>query len=81
MISGPFLPESIGSWQESTGKESKNFRPEYCFHVPVTFGDFLQDSVAGIINPGIQNKIAHANIFLTFILLVISFHVSSVIIL
>jgi hypothetical protein len=47
MISGRFLPESTGNWQESTGKNPKNFRPEYCFHVPVSSGDFpasfLQD--------------------------------------
>ncbi len=32
IISGRFLPEITGSWQESTGKNPDDFRPEYCFH-------------------------------------------------
>jgi hypothetical protein len=45
MISGRFLPESTGSWQESIGKNLGNFRPEYCFYVPAVFGVFFQDTV------------------------------------
>jgi hypothetical protein len=52
MISGRFLKESTGSWQESTGINPKKFRPEYCFHVPAISGAFLQDPVAGIIDLG-----------------------------
>jgi hypothetical protein len=45
MIFGRFLPESRGSWQESTGKNLDNFRPEYCFHVPPISGVFLQETM------------------------------------
>ncbi len=45
MLSARFLPESTGSWQESTGKDPKIFRTEYCFHVPAISGTFLQDMV------------------------------------
>jgi hypothetical protein len=45
MLSGWFPPESTGSWQESTRKNPKNFRSEYCFHVPAISGAFLQDTV------------------------------------
>jgi hypothetical protein len=45
MISGQFLKETTGSWQESTGKNSDNFRPEYCFHVSAISSVFLQDTV------------------------------------
>jgi hypothetical protein len=48
MISDRFLLESTGSWQESTGKNPKNFQPEYCFYVPAISGVFLQDPVTGI---------------------------------
>jgi hypothetical protein len=50
MISGWFLPESTGSWQESTGKNSDNFRSKYCFHAPAVSGVFLQDLMARIIH-------------------------------
>jgi hypothetical protein len=38
MIFGQSLPESTGSWRESTGKNPDNFRSEYCFHAPEIFG-------------------------------------------
>jgi hypothetical protein len=70
MLPARFLLESTGSWQESTGKNPKIFRPEYCFHVPVISGAFLQnmvtfphlscrilrDTVAGIIDLGISYR-------------------------
>jgi hypothetical protein len=40
-----FLPESRGSWQESTGKNSNNFRSQYWFHIPAISGVFPQDLV------------------------------------
>jgi hypothetical protein len=45
MISGRFLTESTRSWQEFTGKNPDNFRPEYCFHVLAISGVFLHDTV------------------------------------
>jgi hypothetical protein len=45
MLSAGFLPESTGIWQESSGKNPKTFRPEYCFHIPAISGSFLQDPV------------------------------------
>jgi hypothetical protein len=57
MLSTRLLAESTGSWQESTGKNPDNFRPEYCFHVSAISGaflqnpvPFLQDQVPGIID-------------------------------
>jgi hypothetical protein len=52
MISDRFLTESAGSWQEYTGKNPDNFRPEYCFDVPAIPGVFLQDPVTGIFDLG-----------------------------
>ena len=43
VISVRSLPESAGKWSECIGKNPEIFRPEYCFHVPVTSGVFLQD--------------------------------------
>jgi hypothetical protein len=71
MISNQFLPESTGSWQESTGKNPKNFRLEYCFHFrrisgalpqdtatfPHLFCRILRDTVAGIFDLRIQVNI------------------------
>jgi hypothetical protein len=54
MISDRFLPESTGSWQESTGKNPDNFGPEYCFCVPSISSAFLWDPVAGIFDVGRQ---------------------------
>jgi hypothetical protein len=51
MISGRFLPESRGSWQESTGKNLDNFWPEYCFHVPAISGVFLQETMTFLQDP------------------------------
>ncbi|CAM4989334.1 unnamed protein product, partial [Rotaria socialis] len=34
VISDQFLPESTGTWQESTGKVQPYFRPKYCLHIP-----------------------------------------------
>jgi len=45
MLSARFLPKSTENWQESTGKNLTNFRPEYCFHVPAISGAFLKDTV------------------------------------
>jgi hypothetical protein len=45
MLSARFLPEITGSWQESTGKNPSNIRPEYCFHVIAISGAFLKDTV------------------------------------
>jgi hypothetical protein len=45
ILSARFLSKSKGSWQESTEKNPKIFRPEYCFHVPSICGAFLQDTV------------------------------------
>ena len=45
MISDRFLPESTGNWSEFIGKNPRNFRWEYCFHVPAISGAFLQDPV------------------------------------
>jgi hypothetical protein len=45
MISDRFLPESTGNWQEFTGKNPKNFRPEYCFHFRGISGAFPRDTV------------------------------------
>ncbi len=44
-ISGRFLLENIGSWQESAEKNRKIFRSEYYFYVPAISGVFLQDPV------------------------------------
>ena len=38
-----FWRESTGKWSECTGKNPEIFRPEYCFHVPVTSGLFLPE--------------------------------------
>jgi hypothetical protein len=32
------------------GKNTENFRSEYCLHVPAISGVFLQDTAAGIVN-------------------------------
>jgi len=42
---GPVPDGKRGSWQEYTGKNPDNFRPEYCFHVPAISGVSLQDTV------------------------------------
>jgi hypothetical protein len=55
MIFGRLLPKSTGSWQESTEKNLANFRPEYCFHVLVILGVFLQDLMTRIIDLGSSN--------------------------
>jgi hypothetical protein len=39
------LLESRGSWQESTGKNTNNFRSQYWFHIPAKSGVFQQDLV------------------------------------
>jgi hypothetical protein len=67
MFFARFLPESTGSWQESTGRKTKNFPAGIllpcssdfrCF--PAGYGDFpasfLQDPVAGIIDLGNQDQ-------------------------
>ena len=38
-----FLCFPARNWSETTGKNPEIFRPEYCFHVPMTSGVFLQD--------------------------------------
>jgi hypothetical protein len=64
MISDQFLPESTGSWQESTGKKSEKLSVEILLPFPRNFwcfstgyGDFpaslLRDTVAGIFDLGI----------------------------
>jgi hypothetical protein len=45
VFSDRFLPESTGNWQEFTGKNPKNFWPEYCFHFRGISGGFLRDTV------------------------------------
>ena len=45
MISSWFLLKSMGSCQESTGKNPDNFRSEYCFYVTAISGVFQQDMV------------------------------------
>jgi hypothetical protein len=36
---------SYRNWTEMIGKSPKNFRPEYCFHVPAISGVFLPEPV------------------------------------
>jgi hypothetical protein len=36
---------SYRNWAEMIGKSPKNFRPEYCFHVPAISGVFLPEPV------------------------------------
>jgi hypothetical protein len=67
MISGRFLLESRGSWQEFTGTNPDNFRSEYCFHVPAISGIFLQDPVVGIINLGHYHKLDINILFFHFL--------------
>jgi hypothetical protein len=45
MISDRFLSESTSNWQEFTGKNPKNFRPEYYFHFRGISGAFPWDTV------------------------------------
>jgi hypothetical protein len=40
-----FLCFTAGNGRKATGKNQKNSRPEYCFHVPSISGVFLQDPV------------------------------------
>ena len=40
---GEFLFFPTGTGRKSSGKCSKNFRPKYCFHVPLLSGIFLRE--------------------------------------
>jgi len=55
MISGRLLPESTGSWQESSGKYPHNFWSEYFFHVPAISGDFLASFLQDYAGSGSRN--------------------------
>jgi hypothetical protein len=55
IFSNDFWPFSAGKHRKLAGihrKNPKNFRPEYCFHAPVSSGAFMQDPVARILDLG-----------------------------